>query len=57
MSRCVPRVRGARAREMQSLSAAPRKGKVKNDGAVCSGAGSKEDFITEMRPPGSMKFI
>jgi hypothetical protein len=42
---------------MANLSAALKNEKRRNDGAVCSGAGSGEDFITEVRPPGSMKVI
>ena len=45
------------AREITSLSLAVRNGKRRNDGAVCSGAGSGEACITLVRPPGSMKVI
>ena len=42
---------------IESLSTALKNEKFRNDGAVCIGAGRNEAFITEMRPPGSMKFI
>src|SRR5579862_6466406 len=57
VSRCWVSVKGTRARAMEILSAEVRNENPKNDGAVWSGAGREDDFIFEVRPPGSMNVI
>src|ERR1700723_3265848 len=52
VSGCFARASAAMAREITSLSLAERNGNPRNEGVVCSGAGSGEALITLVRPPG-----